>query len=201
MPSITASSTSGTRNAAQLLTLSATGDSIASGGDYVVFDATVVQLGFVGTDPMPSDSWVHPVDGIYILVYEHAWSSFTSGGTIRLEVGGVLLPEGVLADGSTGQYGHGEVLYFARAGTVGRIKVTQTSGSGQVCDAVAHVAISDPSLTSVEYGGDAVSLGAQSSPSAPGWSGNPADWVDSTAHWIWHAALSSGSRPIPSITR
>lgn len=130
--------------AAKLLVLSATGDSIASGGDHVAFDTVVAQVGFGDVVPPSGGSWVHPITGVYLAVYTHEWDTFTGGGHIELEVDGVVPPEGVIITGSEGQRGSGTIAYYAVAGAVGKVKVTSGSAAAQTCDATLSVAITDP---------------------------------------------------------
>lgn len=183
-------------SSAHLLCMSVTGDSIASGGDYVGLSSIVAQHGFDTVQPY-GGAWTHPVSGVYLLIYTHAWDTYQGGGAIGLELDGTMIPEGLIVDGSSGDRVHGAVAYAAEAGQVGKIKVTQSSGSAQTCDAAVRVAITDPKATSVAQrtDGDAVSLGTQASPDSSLWSGVPAGWEDTSAHWIWHTDLSSGSRP------
>lgn len=131
-------------SAAKLLVLSASTAGIASGGDYVGFDAIVAEYGWDDVTPAADGYWVHPISGVYLLTYEHAWDTYDGGGTIRLELDGSLVPEGVIASGSSGQSGRGAIAYAATAGQVGRIKVTQSSGAEQTCSGTLHVAITDP---------------------------------------------------------
>lgn len=131
-------------NAAQLLVMSATDDSIAAGGDVVEFDTVIAQHGFDGVVQPSGGYWVHPVSGVYVLVYEHAWASYEGGGTIRLVVDDDPIPEGVIASGVDGAQGSGSICYHAEAGSVGAISVAHSDASAQVCDARVHVAITDP---------------------------------------------------------
>lgn len=129
------------RNNAQLLVMAATGDSIASGGDYVTFGSVVTQHDFV-TVAGAGQGWTHPVSGVYVLTYEHAWGSYQGGGTLELELDGVIAR--TFATGA-GQDSLDVVGYYADAGQVAKIKVTQSSGVAQTCDATVQVLISDPS--------------------------------------------------------
>lgn len=131
--------------AAQLLVLSAAADGIASGGEYIAFDVNVAQHGFQGVTPTAGGAWVHPVTGVYYLDLEVAWDTYTGGGTVELELDGIVPAEGMIGQGSAGQQGRASIAYFAEAGQVGRIKVTQTSGSDQTLGATVRIAITDPS--------------------------------------------------------
>jgi hypothetical protein len=177
-----------------LLCLAASGDSIASGGDYVTFDSVVTDFGFSGA---AGASWTHPVAGVYVLTYEHSWDTYTGNAVVGVEIDGAMIPEGTLADGNTGgASGRGTVCYVAEAGTVGRIKVTQSSGSAQTCDALVRVAITDPLVTSDSYSnlsGPVYSLGTQAAPDVGAWTAGGAAWTDTSAHWIW--TVDSTSRP------
>lgn len=127
---------------AKLLVMSATGDEIASGGDYVNFDTIVAQHGF---DDVGINSWVHPVSSnCWILAYTHDWDSYQGGGIIRMELDGVLIPEGIILPSGPGQQGMGFIMYSAVAGQTGKIYVAQMSGAGQLCNANVQVGISDP---------------------------------------------------------
>lgn len=128
---------------AQLLSLAATGATIPAGGGPVTFDEIIARHGFAATGAAGT-TWVHPVDAVYALTYEHAWTSFLGGGVIRLEVGGVLVPEGVLADGTSGQTGSGTLLYRAAAGTTGRIWIEAATASDQLFDGFLSVGVTDP---------------------------------------------------------
>lgn len=176
---------------AQLLVMSATADSVASGGDYVAFGSVVARHGFTGVPVDAGTSWMHPVSGVYGLTYEHAWDSYTGGGTVALEVDGTLIPEGTIMAGTAGQEGRGTIFYVAESGQVGKIKVTQSSGSAQTCDALVRVVITDPKTSSPAAVADAigvVSYGTQDSEPYPEYVGNPTGWVDGSAEWIWHTA-------------
>lgn len=136
-----------TRNAAHLLCMSATSASVASGGAYLTFDTIQAKQGF-STVAAAGSGWTHPVTGVYMLAYQHAWETFSAGGAIRLEVDGVLVPEGTIGSGTSGQVGSSTIAYVAAAGSVGKIRVTQDSGSPQTCNAVIHIAITDPDVQS-----------------------------------------------------
>lgn len=134
--------------APHLLVMLASSDSIASGGDYVTFGSVVTVYGFNG-GAAASDSWAHPASGVYVLTYDHAWDTYTGGGTIQVEVDGVLMPEGLILDGTAGQDGDGTVIYHALAGSVGRIYIDHGDASAQTCTATVRVAISDPSAGAI----------------------------------------------------
>lgn len=137
--------------------MSATSASIAAGGDHVEFDLIVAQHRFSGVSA-PGEGWVHPVTGIYALTYRHAWDSFEGGGTVRLELDGVLVPEGVIMAGSSGREGLGSLFYRATTGSTGKVKVTHGSASAQTCSATIRLAITDPDpvTTSAPAGWDLV---------------------------------------------
>jgi hypothetical protein len=175
----------GIANSPQLLCMAATGDSIASGGDYVTFGVTVAQLGFSSVTG-PGSSWTHPIDGIYVLTYEHEWDSYTGGGTIEVEVDTVLLPEGVVGSGSAGQKGSGTVIYFAESGSVGKVKVTQGSGSAQTCDALVRVAIPDPAVDVGEVNALQITPGIASRAASP----TGETYFDETFAFYWNGAGS-----------
>lgn len=137
-----------TTNAAQLLCMTVSGDSIASGGDYVAFTSILAQHAFA-TVTAAGETWIHPTDGVYMLAYEHAWVSYEGGGTIQLEIDGTLVAGGVIASGTSGTKGRGTIAYVATKDSVGRIKVTQSSGAAQTCAATIHVAITDPTQNAV----------------------------------------------------
>lgn len=182
---------------AHLLTMAATGDSIASGGDYITFGSIIAQQGFP-TVTGAGDSWQHPVSGVYALTYEHAWDTYTGGGTVALELDGTLIPEGTVMDGTAGQEGRGTILYVAEEGRVGKVKVTQSSGAAQACDALVRVGITDPKVSAPAPGAasNVVALGTQDAPGYAAWTAGGAAWVDGDAEWIWHTALTAdGGRP------
>lgn len=129
--------------AGKLLVMSASAASVDDGGDYLTFDTVVAVKGF-SPEPTAGDSWVHPVEGVYVLDYEHVWDTFDEGGTIEVEVDGELLAEGTIASGTVGLEGRGTIVYYAPGSSTGKIKVTQGSGSAQDCDAVMRLAITDP---------------------------------------------------------
>lgn len=179
---------------AHLLVMGVVGAIVASGGDYVPFDTIVAQHGFA-TVVLPGEGWVHPVSGVYGLSYEHAWDSFTGGGTVRLELDGTLIPEGVIMDATDGREGRADIAYVAEAGQVGRIHIDHGAASAQTCSAVVRIAITDPKTEVVAQPSETnvFSHGPQSSPSIAGYAGHPSGWTDGDAHWIWHTA---GDRPI-----
>lgn len=183
-------------DSAHLLVMSATGAAIASGGDHVTFDTLVAQHGFGSVLVQPGEGWVHPVAGVYELSYKHEWSAFSGGGTIRVELDGTLIPEGMILDGTVGSEGSGTLSYVADAGQVGRIHVVQSTGGDQACDAQVWVAIPDPRTAEAErYVSEIVCIADQGDPSSP-WGAVPTGWGDPDACWVWHTALDgSGGRP------
>lgn len=130
--------------AAQLLVLSVTADSIASGGDYVAFDQILEQRGFDDVASPSGGAWVHPISAVYTIDYEHTWATYEGGGTIELELDGEVATSRRIASGSSGGRGRGSLSYFADRGSVGKVKVTQDSGAAQTCSASAWVAMPDP---------------------------------------------------------
>lgn len=132
-----------TQSHGQLLVMSATADSIASGGDTVIFDTIEAQQDF-HTVPVAGASWVHPITGVYTLTYEHSWDTYTAGGSVQLLVDSVAAAATIIGAGSSGATGRGTIHYFATSGSIGAIQVTQSSGSPQTCDATVWVAITDP---------------------------------------------------------
>lgn len=130
----------------QLLVLTASGDSIAAGGDHVTFGTVLDrQGGFSAT--AAGSSWTHPTTATYVLTYEHAWTSFTGGADVDLEIDGITAPARRIGTGTAWQFGRGTIHYYAEEGTVGRIKVTHSDGSAQVCDATMWLSVSDPLAT------------------------------------------------------
>lgn len=190
---------SGVATESHLLAMSASGASVASGGAYITFGSIVAQNGFSSVTSA-SGEWTHPVSGVYLLTYEHAWDSYTGGGVVALELDGVEVPEGVISDGSSaGQEGRGTIAYVAEPGQVGKIKVTQASGSAQTCDALVRVAITDPkasSSSSSPASSNVVSLGPQDDPDVSSYTAGGAAWNDPDAKWIWHTAPVGGERPV-----
>lgn len=138
-PETTGSAT--TTGVGQVLTMSATADTIASGvDDYVAFGAIVDQYGFATVETAGSSiSLPHPA--VYVLTYEHAWDSYTGGGTIQVELDGTVIR--TLASGSEGQTGRGSSVFAADAGQSLKIKVSQASGSTQTFDGYLELGISD----------------------------------------------------------
>lgn len=136
----------------RLLVLAASANSIASGGDRVEFGSTITQLGFDGGIGPSGGFWVHPVSAVYVLTYEHAWASYTDAATVEIEVDGTVPSGGTLGSGS-GQYGQGTIEYWAAAGSAGRIKVTQSSGSAQTCNATVRVAITGATDSTSTFSG------------------------------------------------
>lgn len=133
-------------NDPQLLCMSASADSIASGGDYVTFGSILSRHQF-STVSGAGSSWTHPVGGVYTITYEHAWDSYTGGGTIQLEIDGVVSEATTLASSTSGSKGRASLSYVAAEGSVGKVKVTQSSGSAQTCAGTVWVAIPDPAET------------------------------------------------------
>lgn len=131
-----------TRNQPQLLCMVAASASYATGG-YIQFSSIAAQHGFGGV-ASASESWTHPVAGVYMLTYEHAWDTYAGGGTIRLELDGVETMANTVAAGTTGTLGRGTIAYFAAAGQVGKIKVAHTAGSAQAGTGTVWVALPDP---------------------------------------------------------
>lgn len=132
-----------TASSAQLLCMSAAGDSIGSGGDYVAFDTILAQHAFA-TVAAAGSGWMHPVAGIYTLTYEHAWDSYQGGGTIDLELDGITSLARRIGTGTAWQTGRATIAYVAEVGQVGRIKVTHSDASAQTCDAAIWIAVPDP---------------------------------------------------------
>lgn len=129
---------------AQLLCMSATGASISPGGGYVTFDSILDQYQF-GTVASAGSSWVHPITAVYHIDYEHIWNTYQGGGTIDLELDGIAVPARRIGAGSAWQAGGRDGLsYYAQAGQVGRIKVTHSDPSNQVCNAAVWISVSDP---------------------------------------------------------
>lgn len=131
----------GSSDSAHLLCMSATGASIASGGGHVTFDTSVAQHGFDGVVSASGGHWIHPANGDYLLVYTHEWATYDGGGTFRLEIDGVLVPEGVLLDGIEGRRGAAVLPYRAQAGSVARIVGSTSSVSAETYDARARIVL------------------------------------------------------------
>lgn len=127
----------------QLLVMSATDASIAAGGAYVTFDTILTRVGFGGVS-VAGQSWGHPIRGVYVLTYVHAWDSFSAGGTIELELNGTVAADGLIGAGDDGPAGRGTIEYFADAGSVGKVKVTHSHAASQIADATLRVAVTDP---------------------------------------------------------
>jgi hypothetical protein len=126
----------------QLLIVSATRQSFASGGDYVSADSTVYQFGFDGAT---ADAVVWPVDAAGEIQVEFAWDTYDGGGTIEIEVNGTVPAWGLLASGSSGRTGCKRRSVHIAEGSVVKVRVTQTSGVAQTADVVVEFSIPDPS--------------------------------------------------------
>lgn len=127
----------------QLLLLSATGAAIASGGDYVTFDALVHKLGF--DDYSVDDQtvrWPLPASGS--IQVEFQWDSYEGGGTVEIEVDGVVPDWGMVGSSTVGREGAKRRGVEIPAGSQVRIKVTQTSGSPQTADVTVEFQVQDP---------------------------------------------------------
>ncbi len=129
----------------QILVLSATDVSIASGGDYVAFDTQVHRHGFVaaiGGDGV-SITWPIAYAGGTIQV-EWEWDTYTGGGTIEIEVDGAVPEWGTVVSGSAGRtFVKARAVDIAEGAEV-KIKVTQDSGSAQTATVYAEFVCPDP---------------------------------------------------------
>lgn len=132
----------------QLLVVSATADSISSGGDYVTADAIVYQRGFAGVTA-DGDSIVWPTDAVGEIQVEFAWDTYTGGGTIEIEVDGVVPAWGLIATGTSGSKGCKRRGVHIAEGAVVKVKVTQTSGVAKTADVLVEFSIPDPTLGTV----------------------------------------------------
>lgn len=141
-----------TAGAAQLLVLSATADPIASGGDHVDLSTVLDQQGgFLNVVQPSGGAWVHPITATYVLTYEHAWDSFEEGGDVDLELDGITTLARRIGTRTDWQRGRGTIHYYAEAGQVGRIKVTHSDASAQICDAAMWLSVPDPLATIVGH--------------------------------------------------
>lgn len=127
----------------QLLLLSATGDSFASGGDYVTTDTIEYQHGFAGVTAA-GDSILWPTDAVGTIQVEFTWDTYTGGGTVEVEVDGTVPDWGLIGSGASGQTGCKRRGVHISEGAAVKIKVTQSSGSAQTGDVTLEFAILDP---------------------------------------------------------
>lgn len=129
----------------QLLVVSATGQSFASGGDYVAADSIVYQHGFDEV-VAAGDSIVWPVDAVGEIQVEFAWDTYDGGGTIEIEVDGTVPAWGLIGEGTSGSEGCKRRGVHIAEGAVVKVKVTQGSGSAKTGDVLVEFSIPDPSL-------------------------------------------------------
>lgn len=127
----------------QMVTLSATADSIASGGDYVTFDTVQYQHDF-GAPITPGQTITWPASAVGEVQVELAWETYQGGGTVQVEIDGLVPTWGTLAEATSGQYGWKRRSGHFTEGSTVKIKVTQTSGAAQTCDVFVQYAIPDP---------------------------------------------------------
>ena len=129
----------------QILVVSATNQSFASGGAYVTSDAIVYQHGFDAVTA-PGDSIMWPVDAVGEIQVEFAWDTYQGGGTIEIEVDGVVPAWGLIASGSSGAKGCKRRSVHIAEGAAVKIKVTQSSGVAKTGDVHVEFSIPDPSV-------------------------------------------------------
>lgn len=128
----------------QLLTVSASAQSFASGGDYVAWDSVVYQHGF-GTVAATGESVVWPTSAVGEIQVEFEWATYEGGGTIEIEVDGSVPSWGTIATGSAGIRGCKRRTVHIAEGSVVKVLVTQSSGSAKTADVFVEFAIPDPS--------------------------------------------------------
>lgn len=128
----------------QLLVLAASAASVASGGDYLAFDAEVYRNGFETPVSADGTTIIWPTSVVGAIQVELKWASYTGGGKIEIEVDGVVPAWGLLADATSGQEGEKRRTVDIEAGSAVRIKVTQASGSVQAGDVLVQFSIFGP---------------------------------------------------------
>lgn len=136
--------TPGQDGAGQLLVLSATGDSIASGGDYVTFDSQVYRHGFTEGVSADGTTITWPVSASGSIQVEWEWDSYTGGGTVEIEVDGQIPDWGTVVAGSSGQTFVKRRGVHIREGAEVKLKVTQTSGAAKTADVHVEFQVEDP---------------------------------------------------------
>ena len=126
----------------QLLVVSATGATITAGGAYVPFDTIVYQRGFAGVVAAgPSFTW--PLSAVGGAELEFAWTDYSGGGTIEIEVDGNVPAWGVIASGA-GSRGRGFIPVDIASGAVVKLKVTHASATDEAADATLRLHLQEP---------------------------------------------------------
>lgn len=148
---VVATAGSSSLNAAALLVLEASSDSIGTGGDLVAFSSTVYRHRFDEVAP-GAQAIIWPTTAVGEIQVEFAWDTYTSGGKIEIEVDGVVPAWGVIADGTDGQSGCKRRSVHIDEGAEVSIRVTQASGSAKTANVWVEFTIPDPTGTSVSSG-------------------------------------------------
>lgn len=130
---------------AQMLILSATGASIASGGDYVTFDTIEHQRGFSGVSTA-GETITWPTSVIGVVEVSLAWDTYTGASDVELEVDGAVPAWGLVGSGS-GSSGSKTRAVDIASGQVLKVKVTQSSGTAKLIDATVTCAVFGPVTT------------------------------------------------------
>lgn len=128
----------------QVLSISGDAVSVASGGDYLALTGIVHQFGFAAGVSADGKTVTWPASAVGEIQVEMEWDTYQGGGTIELEIDGVVPSWGVLAEGTSGQRGCKRRTVNIVEGALVKVKVTQSSGSAQTCSALAEFAIPDP---------------------------------------------------------
>lgn len=139
-------------NAGQHVELTATGDSIASGGDYIAFDTIADQHGFGGVTAAGASITLPDTACELDVHLELDWDSYLYGGTVALELDGTIVHTfgGATAVAAFGWEGGWPIRQTG--GQVLKVKVTQSSGSAQTLDARVRVTLHDPTSPELAAG-------------------------------------------------
>lgn len=128
----------------QVLIVSASAQSIVSGGDYVVWDTIVHRHGFeASSTPGSTVTWPADFAGGTIQI-ELAWATYEGGGLVEIEVDGVVPPWGTLGAGAAGRVGWKRRSVHIKAGSSVRVKITHTAGVAKTGDVFIEFVLPDP---------------------------------------------------------
>lgn len=127
----------------QMLVLSGTAASVASGGDYLAFGAEVYRHGF-GDFYVDAKTVRWPISVKGSIQVEFAWASYTGGGTVEIEVDGVVPAWGRIAASGQGQYLCKRRSVKIDAGSLVKIKMTHTAGSALTAEFWVEFSVDGP---------------------------------------------------------
>lgn len=134
--------------AGEIIHLSGTSVPLASGGADLVNDTIVDRYGFSAT--VVGAEWVYPRTATYKHDLEFEWDSFQGGGRVELLVNGNVVYTNRDDGGGAGQ---GFQMYptpiRATKGDVGKIRITQSSGSPQDGSWNLYVSVQEPIVQKV----------------------------------------------------